>query len=105
MREYQTCRDSVFDGVVQLNHGLSNLADPLLLLRVRRGRHKESWIICVDTLSQLSITKVNYFDVYSSEDLIEVIVFKGMISVGEEYTFLSLNVKRHWGVSTNQRLS
>ena len=40
------------------------------------------------------LTKENSFDDYSSADLIEVIAFKGMTSVGELYTFLSLNVIR-----------
>lgn len=33
-----------------------------------------------------------------------MIVFSGMISVGELYTLRSLKVIRAWGVSTNQRL-
>jgi len=34
-----------------------------------------------------------------------VIVFRGIVSVGELYTFRSLNVINVCGVSTNQRLN
>jgi hypothetical protein len=49
-------------------------------------------------------TKVNYLEVSSSLDLMDVIVLRGIAYVGELYTFLSLNVIRVCGVSTNQRL-
>lgn len=47
---------------------------------------------------------MNYFDVYSSLDFIDVIYLRGIIYVGELYTFRYLNVRIAWGVSTNQRL-
>lgn len=48
---------------------------------------------------------MNYLEVSSSLDLMEVIVFRGIVSVGELYTFRSLNVINVCGVSTNQRLN
>ena len=50
--------------------------------------HSSVSILCV----RGKLTKENYLDDYSSADLIDVIAFKGMISVGELYTFLYLNV-------------
>lgn len=49
-------------------------------------------------------TNVNYLDVSSSLDLIEVIDFNEIIYVGELYTLRSLNVSRYCGVNTNHRL-
>ena len=47
----------------------------------------------VDSLILVEIcTKVNYLEVSSSLDLMDVIVLRGIASVGELYTFRSLNV-------------
>jgi len=47
---------------------------------------------------------VNYLEISSYEDFIDVMFLSGMISVGAVYTFRSLNVSKHWGVKTNHRL-
>ena len=61
--------------------------------------------LCQFSALEWKLTNENYLDDSSSADFIDVIAFKGMISVGELYTFLYLNVIKEWGVSTNQRLN
>jgi hypothetical protein len=83
------------------------LSNPLLFLRIRTCYNKKWLLICIQSLCIYKLKKFtneNYLLVYYSADFIDVIVFNGIIYVGELYTFRYLNVINACGVNTNQRL-